>query len=189
MTKKKLYNLCFILDLIFLLSCLFVKELFSSNLSRLFNRNIYTYLFINLFSISYGYCLYYAADKLYSRISFLAFIAPIIGSIIRYNPAFPNALSSNIHLLSAYISVILIGLIELLILRYFILNLKLRNFLRNVYIIIFGICLYLYIDQMFVSLFSEILFLMVILLINYILINYEVKNGKSTSNRCGKIRD
>ena len=176
MTRKRIYNLFFLLELIFLLFCLSFKELFSSNLSRLFNKNSFTYFIINSFSLAYGYNLYLSFKKENLRLKYLALIMPVLGSIIAYNPSFPNALSSNIHLFFAYVSCIGIIILEFILLFYFNLNLKLKNILRNVYIIILGICLYLYIDQMFVSLLNELIFLTGIAIINFIMMNYEVKN-------------
>ena len=79
------------------------------------------------------------------------------------------------HLLSAYVSCIMIAVIELIILFRYNLNLKMRRFLINVYIIVFAFCLYLYIDPMFVSLLNEIIYLEAIELINLIIMHYEVK--------------
>lgn len=175
MTRKKLFNIFTVINLLFLISCFSFKEIFSSNLSRLFNQNGFRYVIINLFSLAYGFNLYLIATKEKPKIRYLALIVPLLGSIIAYNPSYPNALSSNVHFLFAYISCIGIIIIELILLYNFNLNLKLKKYLGNIYIIVLGICLYLYIDQMFVSLINEIIFLTSILLINFMLMNYEVK--------------
>ena len=175
-TRKRVYDVLFIIDSIFLLSFIFSDKLLSSNLSRVFNSDLKAYFLLNLFSFSYGINLFLVCEKRkLHRIKYLALTAPLIASVIRYNPLFPNALSSNMHLLSAYVSCIMIAVIELIILFRYNLNLKMRRFLINVYIIVFAFCLYLYIDHMFVNLLNEIIYLEAIELINLIIMHYEVK--------------
>ena len=140
-TRKRVYDVLFIIDSIFLSSFIFSDKLLSSNLSRVFNSDLKAYFLLNLFSFSYGINLFLVCEKRkLHRIKYLALTAPLIASIIRYN-----------------------------------LNLKMRRFLINVYIIVFAFCLYLYIDHMFVSLLNEIIYLEAIELINLIIMHYEVK--------------
>lgn len=179
MTRKRVYDVLFIIDSVFLLSFIFSDKLLSSNLSRVFNSNLKAYFLLNLFSLTYGINLYLVCVRRnLHRIKYLALLSPVIASIIRYNPAYPNALSSNMHLLCAYISCILITLIEMIILFRYNLELKMRRILINVYIIIFVFSLYLYIDQLFVSLLNEIIYLEAILIINLVIMHYEVKKNE-----------
>ena len=170
---KLLFSILDIFEIIYLGFLVNLGNLFDSNLSRVCNRLNYGYLMLNIMTLIFGFISFVTLRKMkLDRYKYLGFVSLFLGSLIRYSPDYPNAFTSNLHLIFAYISLFSVTIIQIVKLYKFkIYNFKIENILKYMGVIIFAYCLYSFLNIGFVNNLSEWLYLSYLLLSDLIIYN------------------
>lgn len=174
---KLLFNIFVYLEIAYLGFLVFKGNLFDTNLSRVCNAFRYGYLMLNVMTFSFGVISYITLNVIkLDKYKYLGLISLLLGSIISYNPTYPNALDSNIHLVFAYISLFSVTVIQLIkLFRFKIYRSKLSDYLTYIGVIIFAYNFYSFLDIGYVNSFGELIYLSYLLISDLIIYNNVVE--------------
>lgn len=173
LSNKLKFNLISIITLIFLIYYVLKDNLLTTNISRIANRSSIDYFLFIILSILFGITIYKALRRVaYLNLSYLGILSLFIGGIVPYNYLEVSSFNSNLHLILALSSIIIILILELLIInRFKLVKLKLANYLYYGLIIVAIITLYLYSKYDFMNSLNELIYLGYVLIINVIVYN------------------
>lgn len=168
MTRKNktiIIILC-VINVVSLLLFSLKNNLLSSNLSRIANQSKEDYFLFILISLFYGFMLFLLfIDMQLKKYAFLSLFSLLIGGIIPYNYLDTLAISSNLHLIGGFFSIVALLILYIQILNKLnILNIKFSNFLKIGLIIVCLIFAYLYGKYGFINSLSELSYLYLIII-------------------------
>lgn len=174
---KVLFNSFVFLDLFYLGFLVLRGNLFDTNLSRVCNSFDYGYLLLNMMTLIFGIISCVTLEKMkLNKYKYLGLLSLILGSIIKYDPTYPNATNSNVHLLFAYISLFTVTIIQIIKMFYFKLHKpKISDILTYTGVIIFAYNLYTFLDIGYVNSFAEWIYLSYLLISDLIIYNSVVE--------------
>lgn len=163
--KKKLINILTIINFIVLILFAIKDNLLSSNLSRIANMTLLNYIEFIIVSLLFGYDMFLMLKRLnQNRLAYIGFISLLIGGIVPYNYLNTLAFSSNLHLISGLLSIIIIFIIELLFINHLgVINNKYKNLLLSGLVIVAFITLFLYGKYRFMNSLNELIYLCFVL--------------------------
>lgn len=173
MIQNKTLSILTIINILFINIFASKDNLLSSNLSRIANNSVRDYLLFLLICFLFGVNEYlilkrYNLKKLY----ILGFLSLLIGAVTPYNYLNTRALSSDIHLIFGFVSIIFILIVELSLIIYIRnINIILSNILLYGLAIVALITLYFYGAYGFMNGLNELIYLDYILLSQLVINN------------------
>lgn len=160
MTRKTIIKFLSIINIVLLIIFSLKDNLFYSNLSRIANSEDYLYFIFLFISLLFGINLYLYIKDINSKVAYIGLISLLVGSITPYNYLDSNALTSNIHIIGGFLSILLILVYEIYIIVY------LKSINNNAYKLVFYslliigfITIYLYGKYGFMNSLNELIYL------------------------------
>ena len=172
--KKKIkFNIISILTFVCLLLFSFKDNLLTSNFSRIANKSIKDYLLFFIISLLFGVMMFFVLNKQHlHKLKYLGLISLIVGGIVPYNYLDTNALSSNLHLIGAYLSICVILVCLLTSIYYFgVHHKKIADILFGLVVFDALIVLYLYGNYGFINSLAELIYLLFVIILEAIIYN------------------
>lgn len=172
-SNKVKFNIISIITLIFLTYYSFKDNLLTTNMSRIANSSSIDYLLFIILSILFGIVIYKSLRRVaYTNIAYFGILSLFIGGIVPYDYTKPGELTSNLHLVFALGSIIIILVFEVMIInRFRLVNIKLANYLYMGLLIIACITVYLYGKYELMNSLNELIYLGYIIISQMVIYN------------------
>ena len=176
----KLYNILAIANFLLLIYCSFSNDVFNSNLSRNANYSANNYIVFIILCILFGLFMFISLKvQNFNKLAYIGFISLLIGGVVPYNYLNTNAISSNLHLICAYLSVGLILICDLYSVFYFErINTKLNKVFKYLMVIIAALAIYQYGTYLYINTFIELIYVGFTIIAQTLIVNSIIKKMK-----------